>query len=66
MKNNSKLFQKRIALENCQVNGGRAMGTQAMCSKYTYGDHCADKTTAMYDDKGNSIGPQVTTAWQTD
>ncbi|WP_129714766.1 hypothetical protein [Pedobacter sp. SYP-B3415] len=66
MKNNSKLFQKRIALENSQVNGGRAMGTTALCTKYTYGDHCADKTTTMYNDQGNTIGFPVSSSWQTD
>lgn len=65
MKNCEKLLEKKIVLNNCQVNGGRAMGTSAMCTKYTYGDHCADKTTTFYDDQGQTVGTPSYSAWQT-
>ncbi|SDD68578.1 hypothetical protein [Pedobacter soli] len=64
MKNSKKLLEKRIALNDSQVNGGRAMSTNALCTKFTYGDHCADKTTTMYDDQGNTIGTPASSAWQ--
>lgn len=65
MKNSKKLLEKKISLDNSQVNGGRAMGSQAVCSKYTYGDHCADKTTTIYDDQGQTIGYPASSSWQT-
>lgn len=65
MKNSKKLLEKKIALNSCQVNGGRAMGTTALCTQYTYGDHCADKTTTMYNDQGQTIGYPASSSWQT-
>jgi len=65
MKNSNKLFEKKIELNSSQVNGGLAMGSHATCAKYTYGDHCADKTITMYDDQGNTIGYPASSSWQT-
>ncbi|SER81441.1 hypothetical protein [Pedobacter rhizosphaerae] len=64
MKNSKKLLEKKIALDSCRVNGGLAMGSLATCSKFTYGDHCEDKTTTIYDDQGNTLGYPVSSAWQ--
>jgi hypothetical protein len=65
MKNSKKLLEKKIALDDSRINGGRAMGSHAVCSEYSYGDHCADKTTTMYNDQGQTIGYPATSSWQT-
>lgn len=65
MKNSKKLLKKKISLDNSRVNGGLAMGSHAVCSEYSYGDHCADKTTTMYNDQGHTIGGPATSSWQT-
>lgn len=65
MKNSKKLLEKKIELENSQVNGGLAMATHALCSSYTYGENCADRTTAMYNDQGQTIGTVANSSWQT-
>lgn len=65
MRHSKKLLDKKIALNSCEVNGGRAMGTTALCSQYTYGDHCGDKTTTMYNDQGQTIAGPSYSAWQT-
>lgn len=65
MKSSKKLLEKKIALDNSRINGGLAMGSHATCSQYSYGDHCADKTTTVYNDRGQSIGDPSTSSWQT-
>jgi hypothetical protein len=62
MKSNKGLFEKKIDLKNCQINGGRLAATFTSCSVYTGTQGCRDSVTTMTDDKG-VIKSETLTTW---
>lgn len=59
MKNNKSLFEKRIDLSNCQINGGRLATTYHECSSATKSPHCSDTYTTTFDDNGKQTGSNM-------
>ncbi len=50
-----KLFEKKIELKNCQINGGRMMDSSKSSSTATSSGDCADVRYSTTDDSGNPI-----------
>lgn len=55
MKTKNSLFEKKIDLNNCQINGGRSGATQDTSRVNTCTDGCSDVRYVTKDDKGTTL-----------
>ncbi|WP_276088327.1 hypothetical protein [Pedobacter sp. JY14-1] len=55
MKTNKNLFEKRIDLKSCKINGGRLASTHTVCTSATHISNCSDTYTQTRDDNGKTI-----------
>ncbi|MEJ2903404.1 hypothetical protein [Pedobacter panaciterrae] len=51
----NQLFEKRIELKNCQINGGRLAATQKTTSTSTCVQGCSDTRYTVKDDNKTTI-----------
>lgn len=55
MINKKDLFEKKIDLNNCQINGGRMAASSNVVSTSTGPGSGCDVNTKVYDDFGNQL-----------